>query len=135
VDKLTHAKDESHSMSLLHDWTVVPMLWRSGYNSAHLNFFKENSRAGFNDGAKASTMLSSTSVWRKSYSTNMCNLNDLCQLICPLWHYFRYTPRMINGWFYKYSYVNTEQFRSVKKEISLFHCIIHTSLQLHHTPS
>jgi transposase len=26
VDKLTHAKDESHSMSLLHDWTVVPML-------------------------------------------------------------------------------------------------------------
>jgi hypothetical protein len=53
--------------------------------NAHLNSSKEDSRVGFNDGANASlvmeTMLSSAFVWRKSYSTNMCNLNDLCQLI------------------------------------------------------
>jgi hypothetical protein len=38
-----------------------------------------------------------TSVWRKSYSTNMCNFNDLCQLIKKLWsflHFFRYAHRI-----------------------------------------
>jgi transposase len=58
----------------------ITMLWRSGYNSAYLNSFKKNSRVGFNDGTNASllmeTMFSSTFLWRKSYSTNMCNLND-----------------------------------------------------------
>jgi hypothetical protein len=78
-------------MSLLHNWTVATVLWRSGYNSAHPNFFKEDSRVGFNDGANASlvmdTMLSSTLVWRKRHSTNMCNLNDLCQLIKSYAHF------------------------------------------------
>jgi hypothetical protein len=60
-----------------------------------LNFFKEDSKVWFNNGANASlvmeTMLSSTFVQRKSYPTNMRNLNDLCQLIKklhPLLHYF-----------------------------------------------
>jgi hypothetical protein len=90
-------KDKSHSVSLLHNWTVVTMLWRSGYNSAHMNFFKEDSRVEFNNDANASlvmeAMLSSIFVWKKSYSTNMCNLNNLCHLIKKLWpllHYLWY---------------------------------------------
>jgi hypothetical protein len=42
-------------------------------------FFKQDSRGGFNDGANASlvveTMLSGALIWRKSYSTNPMLLN------------------------------------------------------------
>jgi hypothetical protein len=57
-----------------------------------------------NNGANASlvkeTVLSSTFVWRKSYSSNMCNLNDLCQLtkkLCPLSHYFQYPSSYLSN--------------------------------------
>lgn len=62
----------------------------SGYEevgtTAHTwNFFREDSRVGFNNGANEllviETVLSSTFVSWKSYSSNMCDMNHLCQLI------------------------------------------------------
>lgn len=71
-----------------------------GPSAATKENLKDNLRVGSNDWSDASlvkeTILRSIFVSKKSYSpTNMCNFNDLCQLIknlFPLLQYSRYSP-------------------------------------------